>query len=103
HLRDVFLRRRERGTTIFFSSHELAEVTAMCDRVLLVNKGRLLEERDLRELTDSLRQYWVRFRGAAAPERVYPFPVEFGPAGAATARFVARDAHLTGLHWLQKS
>src|SRR5919202_1404921 len=45
HLRDVFLRRRERGTTIFFSSHELAEVSAMCDRILLVHRGRLVEER----------------------------------------------------------
>jgi ABC-2 type transport system ATP-binding protein len=101
HLRDVFLRRRERGTTIFFSSHELAEVEAMCDRILLVNKGRLLEERDLIDLTDSLRRYWIRFRGEAAAERVYPFPVEFGPDGAATARFEARKAHLTGLEWLR--
>jgi ABC-2 type transport system ATP-binding protein len=101
HLRDVFLRRRERGTTIFFSSHELAEVTAMCDRVLLVHKGRLLEERELDELTASLRQYWIRFQGAFTPERVYPFPVEFAPDGSATARFAARKAHLDGLEWLR--
>jgi ABC-2 type transport system ATP-binding protein len=101
HLRDVFLRRREQGTTIFFSSHELAEVTAMCDRVLLVNRGRLVEERDLGELTDSLRRYWIRFQGANAAEPVYPFPVEFSPDGSATARFEARKAHLTGVDWLR--
>src|SRR5712692_3944690 len=101
HLRDVFLRRREQGTTIFFSSHELAEVTAMCDRVLLINRGRLVEERDLGELTDSLRRYWIRFQGAEVAEQVYPFPVEFGPDGSATARFEARKAHLSGLDWLR--
>ncbi len=101
HLRDVFLRRRERGTTIFFSSHELAEVSAMCDRLLLVNRGRLVEEQDLHELTDSLRRYWIRFQGAAVPERVYPFPVDFSPDGSMTACFEARKAHLCGLEWLR--
>jgi ABC-2 type transport system ATP-binding protein len=101
HLRDVFLRRRERGTTIFFSSHELAEVSAMCDRVLLINQGRLVEEQDLGELTASLRRYWIRFQGAAAPEQVFPFPVEFSPDGSMTARFEARRAHLSGLEWLR--
>jgi ABC-2 type transport system ATP-binding protein len=101
HLRDVFLRRRERGTTIFFSSHELAEVTAMCDRVLIINRGRLVEERNLGELTDSLRRYWIRFQGEPIAERVYPFPVEFSADGTATARFEARKAHLSGLEWLR--
>jgi ABC-2 type transport system ATP-binding protein len=101
HLRDVFLRRREQGTTIFFSSHELAEVSAMCDRLLLIHRGRLVEERDLGELTDSLRRYWIRFQGEPTAERVYPFPVEFGEDGTATARFEARRAHLTGLEWLR--
>jgi ABC-2 type transport system ATP-binding protein len=101
HLRDIMLRRRERGTTIFFSSHELAEVTAMCDRIILVDRGRVVEERDLSELTDSLRRYWIRFRGGAAAERAYPFPVEGGTDGYFTARFEARTAHLHGLNWLR--
>jgi ABC-2 type transport system ATP-binding protein len=100
-LRDVFLRRRERGTTIFFSSHELAEVTAMCDRVLLVNHGRLLEERNLGELSDSLRRFWIRFRGHETVEQVYPFAVEHSPDGATTACFDARADHLSGLEWLR--
>jgi ABC-2 type transport system ATP-binding protein len=71
-LRDIFLRRRERGTTIFFSSHELAEVGAMCDRIILVNHGRVVEERDLSELRGSLHhgdgaleEYFVTAIGGA--------------------------------------
>jgi ABC-2 type transport system ATP-binding protein len=101
HLRDVFLRRRERGTTIFFSSHELAEVEAMCDRVLLVNKGRLVEERDLDELTTSLRRYWIRFR-VSLPDGAPPFPVLEEPDGARLAQFEARDEHLGGLEWVRE-
>jgi ABC-2 type transport system ATP-binding protein len=31
-----------RGTTIFFSSHVLSEVEALCDRVALIRRGRLV-------------------------------------------------------------
>lgn len=33
---------RERGTTIFFSSHILSEVEALCDRVALIRQGSLV-------------------------------------------------------------
>lgn len=35
---------KNRGRTIFFSSHELSEVESLCDRVLLVHDGRILRE-----------------------------------------------------------
>ena len=101
HLREIFLRYRERGVTIFFSSHELAEVTAMCDRIILVNRGRVVEERDLTELTRSLRRYWIRFQGSDQAEPVCPFPVERGADGSATARFENPVEHLDGLDWLR--
>lgn len=44
-LRELLAEVRERGTTIFFSSHELDEVAQLCDRVVLVDKGRRLDER----------------------------------------------------------
>jgi ABC-2 type transport system ATP-binding protein len=34
---------RERGQTIFLSSHQLAEVEAVCDRVAILRAGRLVE------------------------------------------------------------
>jgi ABC-2 type transport system ATP-binding protein len=105
HLRDLVLRRRERGTTIFFSSHELAEVTAMCDRIILVDYGRVVEERNLAELSASLRRYWIRFRGGAE-QRVtgqgdYPFRVERDAEGSLTAQFETRGEHLSALDWVR--
>jgi ABC-2 type transport system ATP-binding protein len=32
---------REAGSTVFFSSHELADVEALCDRLLILHEGRL--------------------------------------------------------------
>ena len=56
-LRAILLERLERGATLFFSSHELAEVEMLCDRILVIDKGRLIEERKIGELKDKLRQY----------------------------------------------
>ncbi len=45
-VRDLLLRLNAAGTTIFLSSHLLAEVEQMCDRVGVIDRGRLvLQER----------------------------------------------------------
>lgn len=41
------------GTTVFLSSHLLAEVEQICDRVAVLNRGRLIEEGLVRELTSA--------------------------------------------------
>jgi ABC-2 type transport system ATP-binding protein len=42
-----------RGGTVFLSSHALAEVQDLCDRVAMVRAGRLLAVRDVAELRDA--------------------------------------------------
>jgi len=44
-LRDLLRDVAKGGTSIFFSSHELDEVAQLCDRVVLVDRGRVVEER----------------------------------------------------------
>jgi ABC-2 type transport system ATP-binding protein len=61
-LRDLLTEQKHKGVTVFFSSHELTEVAQLCDRVVLVKEGRVLDERPVRELLRELRCYWVRFR-----------------------------------------
>jgi ABC-2 type transport system ATP-binding protein len=65
-LRSILLKRRDAGATLFFSSHELSEVAMICDRILIVHEGRLVEERSLSELQNSLRTYRLTFSGEAA-------------------------------------
>ncbi len=62
-LRDLLVTQRERGVTIFFSSHELAEVASICDRILVVHQGKLIAEHRLSDLVgrvDSLEDYFIR-------------------------------------------
>ena len=52
-VRDVILEERERGRTVFFSSHILQDVELICDRVAIVTHGQLRAEGPLDELLDA--------------------------------------------------
>jgi ABC-2 type transport system ATP-binding protein len=54
------------GRTVFVSSHVLAEVAQTVDRVLIINRGRLVTEAPLSELTSQLGAS-VRVRSPQAP------------------------------------
>src|SRR6516225_5401584 len=43
-VREIIQRLKQMGKTVFFSSHELGEVETVCDRVAIVNEGRIKEE-----------------------------------------------------------
>jgi ABC-2 type transport system ATP-binding protein len=62
-LREILKDRQRRGVTLFFSSHELSEVDMLCDRILVIHNGRLVEERAMEPLKDSLRKYAVVYTG----------------------------------------
>jgi ABC-2 type transport system ATP-binding protein len=49
-VRDLIVGLRAQGKTIFFSSHILTDVEAMCDRVAILNRGRLIESGKLSEI-----------------------------------------------------
>lgn len=49
-LRSLLLSLKAKGKTIFFSSHELAEVETLCDRVLIIHQGRILRDATLTAL-----------------------------------------------------
>ena len=66
-LRDLLLEQKEKGVTIFFSSHELTEVAQLCDRVVLVHGGKVKDQHPVANLLRELRRYWVRFRCAGEP------------------------------------
>jgi ABC-2 type transport system ATP-binding protein len=42
HVRDLILRLRAKGTTVFFSSHILSDAEALCSRVGIMAQGRLI-------------------------------------------------------------
>jgi ABC-2 type transport system ATP-binding protein len=49
-VRDLIYAERDRGRTIFFSTHILSDVEAMCDRVAILREGKVVVSGALREL-----------------------------------------------------
>jgi ABC-2 type transport system ATP-binding protein len=55
---------RDRGQTVVFSSHVLSEVEQVCDRVAILQRGRLVHLQTMAELREG-RLVRARFRGDA--------------------------------------
>lgn len=50
-VRDLLLSLREQGKTVFFSSHILSDVEALCDRAAILSRGKLVRCGTVQELT----------------------------------------------------
>ena len=57
-VRDIMLRLRDRGTTVFFSSHILADAEAICTSVGIVSGGRLVASGRLAEMVSMETRAW---------------------------------------------
>ncbi|ELZ88236.1 ABC transporter ATP-binding protein [Haloferax elongans ATCC BAA-1513] len=53
-MRDIVRAEADRGATVFFSSHVLGQVEAVCDRVGILREGELIAEDSLDSLRDKL-------------------------------------------------
>lgn len=49
-IRDLILQFRDEGRTVFISSHELSEVERICDRVAIINRGKIERQGSLDDL-----------------------------------------------------
>ena len=66
HVRELLLRMRESGKTVFLSSHLLSEVELVCDRVAILNQGRLVALGKTSELLQSGDKSIIVARGVPA-------------------------------------
>ncbi len=71
-LRNVLQDLKKKGRTIFFSSHELSEVENLCDRVIMIHKGRVIKQAPVNEVLQPLNQFEIHFsfRDKAMPETI---------------------------------
>jgi ABC-2 type transport system ATP-binding protein len=85
--RETVQEARERGQTVFLSSHILSEVEALCDRVGILRAGRLVDQGTLTELRHlSTQTVEVTFDGP--PPAIDGLDgIEAFPAGGNTLRF----------------
>ena len=62
-LRRLLLEMKARGTTIFLNSHLLSEVERTCDRVAILNKGKIIKSGSRDDLSDRGKHLEVMAEG----------------------------------------
>ncbi|MGL6269302.1 MAG: ATP-binding cassette domain-containing protein, partial [Chitinophagaceae bacterium] len=67
-IREV-IRNLGKDKTVLFSSHILQEVEALCDRVIIINKGQLVADDSISKLHDSMKGQYVKVSFGKAPEK----------------------------------
>lgn len=65
-VREVLLQMRKAGKTVFLSSHLLSEVELICDRVAVLNRGRLVRLGRTADLLQAEQKLEITARGVAA-------------------------------------
>jgi len=66
-MKDILLDQVRQGATIFITSHVLEVVERLCDRVAIINEGKIVREgamQDLRSASETLEDVFVRLVGA---------------------------------------
>lgn len=70
-VRSIITDCRDRGRTVFFSSHELSEVELVCDRIAIMREGRLVAAGAVETLkpdpAESLERFFLRTVGVSLP------------------------------------
>lgn len=93
-VRDLLVQLRAEGKTIFLNSHLLSEIELVCDRIVILNKGKVARAATPEEFTRGTGEYLVRV--AAADDAVRAAAAAVAGHGAAgweqnTLRFAPRD------------
>jgi ABC-2 type transport system ATP-binding protein len=100
-LRQVLKARRDAGCTLFFSSHELSEVEMLCDRILIIHNGIMVEERQIPELKQELRHYELAYAGSVSLLDLTEDWTEHGH-GQYVAKFHTKEALMEALDRVHK-
>ena len=95
-IRELILRLHEAGTTVFLSSHLLAEVEQMCTRVGVLDRGRLVLQDQLETLRQPTGRTIVRTPDAGSAAAVLDGRIEIRDGD----RLVVRGADAASLNAL---
>ena len=76
-IRDILSDLKMKGKTIFLNSHLLSEVEMVSDRVAILNKGKLIREGTVSELTEKRHEYSFEFESRIDDEVYFNLAAQF--------------------------
>jgi ABC-2 type transport system ATP-binding protein len=93
-VRDLMQELKDRGKTVFFSTHILSDAESLCDRVAIIHRGELQGVGAVADLTSSVEgKIEVVWSSNALPASIRALIAEHHLSGD-TARAVVREANL---------
>jgi ABC-2 type transport system ATP-binding protein len=81
-VRNLILEQKATGKTVFFSSHIISDVEALCDRVIILLKGRKVAEGKVEELVGGEGIQYVELLFSPVPDEVSLSRLGVPPEGA---------------------
>jgi ABC-2 type transport system ATP-binding protein len=102
-VRDLISSLKAAGKTVFLSSHILSEVEQICDRAIIIDRGRMVRAGTMDELLGSSDR--VEILASQLPEQMEPVflewgaTVERGPHGVRIAIDVIRKREVAEMLW----
>jgi len=102
-IRNLIRELKDAGKTVFFSSHIISDVEALCDRVVMIHRGRKIAEGSVEELMgkEGIQYVEVVFSPPPPPgwASASGLPPESGSVQGETFLLKARD-HDDANHWI---
>jgi len=101
-IRDVLLRLKSEGRTVFVNSHLLSELEMICDRVAILVAGRVVQQGTLDELTVDRQCFSIEIAAATDPAALLKSALEtqmkasFNPTLPPEAGRIPQTAGLSG-------
>ncbi|HEU5360833.1 MAG TPA: ABC transporter ATP-binding protein [Candidatus Deferrimicrobiaceae bacterium] len=88
-VRNLIREMKEAGKTVFFSSHIISDVEALCDRVIMLHKGRKVAEGTVEELMGKEGIRYVELLFSPVPAQEWLSRVDFSQEGRGEIRGAA--------------
>ena len=71
-IKDEIYNLKEKGATILFSTHRMEQVEEICERIALVNKGKLILEGAVGELKNRFKEHKYQITCSETPGAILP-------------------------------
>ncbi len=102
-VRDLIEQLKREGKTVFFSTHILSDAEALCDRVAIINKGRLKGTGVVADLTSKMHgKVELLWQGTRVPAAFRSFGAECHVSGETVRTIVAEDQQDVALDALRR-
>lgn len=94
-IHDILLKQREKGTTIFLTTHNMFEAESLCDHVALLNRGNIIESGNPMEIC---RKYNHLNKLRISLKDGQKIVLENGSASAATVKEYLENDRIETIH-----